>query len=321
MELTIGNCNVVDQSTSLYHYKALIETLLSMYSSGFLIFFNKILVTSSIFHESGYGQEAKSTILQTALFIMDQPSSCTTNTKDESDTKSGYARRKAFVQSSQEVPFATNLHLDFLTCPRCYKSVFFNIFSLFNLLSCFFFRWIPPGCNMRLKMIRNDDDFVIIADSPQSVYKIKLLELFIEFRKIGVDAPIMKRELGALQSGKPYIMPFLQSKQLSYTINKGLSSFMMNELCTGVLPTQLMVCFVRHDAFNSSVKKNGYIFENMNINKLVFKLNGENYPPVEYRPDFSSTPKNCLRGKDYSNFRALFSNKFEITALLLVCLL
>ena len=128
MELAIGNCNVVDQSTSLYHYKALIETLLSMYSSGFLIFFNKILVTSSIFHESGYGQEAKSTILQTALFIMDQPSSCTANTKDESDTKSGYARRKAFVQSSQEVPFATNLHLDFLTCPRCYKSVFFNIF-------------------------------------------------------------------------------------------------------------------------------------------------------------------------------------------------
>ena len=72
---------------------------------------------------------------------------------------------------------------------------------------------------MKLKMIRNDDDFVVIANSPQSVYKIKLLELFIEFRKIGVDAPIMKRELGALQSGKPYIMPFLQSKQLSYTIN------------------------------------------------------------------------------------------------------
>ena len=94
----------------------------------FLIFFNKILVTSLIFHESGYGQEAKSTILQTALFIMDQPSSCTANTKEASDTKSGYARRQAFVQSSQEVPFATNLHLDFLTCPRCYKSVFFNIF-------------------------------------------------------------------------------------------------------------------------------------------------------------------------------------------------
>ena len=134
MELAIGNCNVVDQSTSLYHYKALIETLLSMYSSGFLIFFNKILVTSLIFHESGYGQEAKSTILQTALFIMDQPSSCTANTKEASDTKSGYARRQAFVQSSQEVPFATNLHLDFLTCPRCYKSVFFNIFPY---LICF----------------------------------------------------------------------------------------------------------------------------------------------------------------------------------------
>ena len=65
---------------------------------------------------------------------MDQPSSCTVNKKDESDTKSGYARRKAFVQSSQEVPFATNLHLDFLTCPRYYKSVF-SIF--FPYLICY----------------------------------------------------------------------------------------------------------------------------------------------------------------------------------------
>ena len=138
MELTIGNCNVVDQSTSLYHYKALIETLLSMYSSGFLIFFNKILITSSIFHESGYGSEAKSTILQTALFIMDQPSTCTVNKKESSDAKSAYARRQALVKASQEVPFATNLHLDFLTCPRYDKKCFFQYFSLFNLFSCFY---------------------------------------------------------------------------------------------------------------------------------------------------------------------------------------
>ena len=138
MELAIGNCNVVDQSTSLYHYKALIETLLSMYSSGFLIFFNKILVTSSIFHESGYGQEAKSTILQTALFIMDQPSTCTVNKMVEGDSKSANIRRQALVKASQEVPFATNLHLDFLTCPRYDKKCFFQYFSLFNLFSCFY---------------------------------------------------------------------------------------------------------------------------------------------------------------------------------------
>ena len=59
---------------------------------------------------------------------MDQPSTCTVNAKESSDTKSAYARRQALVKASQEVPFATNLHLDFLTCPRYYKSAFFNIF-------------------------------------------------------------------------------------------------------------------------------------------------------------------------------------------------
>ena len=41
---------------------------------------------------------------------------------------------------------------------------------------------------MKLKFIRNSDDFVLIADASDGTYKIKLLELFVEFRKIAVDA-------------------------------------------------------------------------------------------------------------------------------------
>ena len=65
---------------------------------------------------------------------------------------------------------------------------------------------------MKLKFIRNNDDFVLIADASNGTYKIKLLELFVEFRKIAVDAPIMRRELDALDRGEPYIMPLLQGK-------------------------------------------------------------------------------------------------------------
>ena len=65
---------------------------------------------------------------------------------------------------------------------------------------------------MKLKFIRNNDDFVLIADASNGTYKIKLFELFVEFRKIAVDAPIMRRELDALDRGEPYIMPLLQGK-------------------------------------------------------------------------------------------------------------
>ena len=146
---------------------------------------------------------------------------------------------------------------------------------------------------MRLKFVRNEDNFVILAATGE--YKIKLLELFVEFRKIGTDVGVLSRELALLNKGEPYRMPFLQAKQFAYTVPEGRGSFMLNDLCTGDLPRHLLVSFVRHDSFNSDKSKNGYIFENLNISSLVFKVNGENSPPSEYKPNFKSVPLDCLR--------------------------
>ena len=127
-----------------------------------------------------------------------------------------------------------------------------------------------------MKFIRNDDDFVVIADATNGTYKIKLLELFVEFRKISVDIPIMKKEMDLLDKGQPYVMPFLQGKHFIHTIPEERLSYMLDDLCTGRLPKQILVSFVRHDAFNGSLKKNGFVFENLGITSLVFKVNGEN---------------------------------------------
>ena len=129
---------------------------------------------------------------------------------------------------------------------------------------------------MRLKFIRNDDNFVVIADAANWAYKIKLLELFVEFRKISVDIPIMKKEMDLLDKGQPHVMPFLQGKHFIHTIPEERLSYMLDDLCTGRLPKQILVSFVRHDAFNGSLKKNGFVFENLGISSLVFKVNGEN---------------------------------------------
>ena len=146
---------------------------------------------------------------------------------------------------------------------------------------------------MKMKFIHNDDNFVIHAKTGD--YKLKLLELYVEFRKISVDIPIMRRELAALEAGEPYKMPFLTSKIFMHTIPQGLRSFMLNDIVNGNLPRQLIVCFVRHDSFNGDQKRNGYVFENLKISNLVFKVNSENSPPMEYRPDFKATPVNCVR--------------------------
>ena len=79
---------------------------------------------------------------------------------------------------------------------------------------------------MKLKFIRNNDDFVVMANVADGTYNIKLLQLYVEFRKITVDTPILLREMDLLNKGQPYMMPFHQGKQIIHTIPKGRYIFL-----------------------------------------------------------------------------------------------
>ena len=147
--------------------------------------------------------------------------------------------------------------------------------------------WIPPGVSMNLKFIRNNNNFVIITDQENDTFRIKLLELYVEFRKIKVEGSILSREMQALHRGDLYIIPFIQGKQVFQTVPIGRLSYMASELFTGPLPKQVLIAFVSHVSFNGNCKKNPYIFENLDIKSLVFKINGENSPPMEYKPNFN----------------------------------
>ena len=137
---------------------------------------------------------------------------------------------------------------------------------------------------------------MILADAARKTYKIKILELYVEFRKIQVDTSILRREIQLFDSGKPYLIPFIQGKQVITTIPNGRLSYLQPELFTGPLPKQIIIAFVSHASFNGTLRTNPYIFEHLNIRSLVFKVNGENSPPEEYTPNFNATPVDCIRG-------------------------
>ena len=149
---------------------------------------------------------------------------------------------------------------------------------------------------MKLKFIRNSDNFVILSSENEGKYKIKLLDLYVEFRKIIVEQSILRREIQLFDSGNPYLIQFIQNKQIATTVPKGRLSYLQPELITGPLPRQVIIGFVSHAAYNGSYGTNPYVFKNLKIRSLVFKVNGVNSPPDEYTPDFTSTPVKCLRG-------------------------
>ena len=205
------------------------------------------------------------TILQTAGYYKDLAASCTRNAKQGSDNTSGYQLRKELVDTSKIWEFGTSLHIDFLDCSKP----------------------LPPGVNMTLKLYRNNDKFVTIQNDDKE-YKIKLLKLGVEFRKLDFMPAKVSRDLGMLESGEPYIMPFNKTRLTTRVIPQGRSSFSVPDLYRGPLPQQLIIGFVKHSAYNADPKLNPYIFENLGIKSLAFKVNGQSHPSTEYRPDFTN---------------------------------
>ena len=101
VELLVNGTNVVDTSTSNYHYKSYLETQLS------------------------FGHDAKTTHLTTAGYYKDNENSCKTNktpsTTTNDYTRSGYAMRKPLVATSKIWSWGTSLHIDFLPRAKSFR--------------------------------------------------------------------------------------------------------------------------------------------------------------------------------------------------------
>ena len=242
---------------------------------------NVVDISSANFHYKGYletqlsyGSDAKNTFLQTAGYFVDHGKTCTQNeTASNGETESGYYKRRQLLKESKIWNFGTSLHLDIFDCPVP----------------------LPPGVNMSLKLFRNSDDFVIISTESKE-YKIKILSLALEFRKLDFMPAKVANDLAIIEKGEqPYIMPFSRTRISAQVIPEGIYSYELPYLYRGLLPQQLIIGFVKHAAYNGDKKLNPYVFENTNLKSLVFKLNDENHPTTEYTPKWKSGEDEYVR--------------------------
>ena len=174
-----------------------------------------------------YGHDAKSTHLETSLFCQDEPDTATANVvgSDPEKDKSGYKRRKARVENSKKIFFVSGLHCDF------FQSV----------------RLLPSGVNLRVKLSRNNDSFSVMAASGN--YKIKVDDLKLSIGKVKVSPDILIKHQQQFKIG-PAIFPFSRAKISTHTIPKGVDSYEISEICSGLLPQQIIIGMIDHDAYS-----------------------------------------------------------------------
>ena len=106
-----------------------------------LLFLRYFCVQGFPWNLLSYGSEAKSSHLKSAFYYKDTLRFEDANTKAANGGKTSYMVKQNLIKGSKIINFSMQVFCDFLNTKRL----------------------LPPGNTIKLRFIRNDDDFSIIA--------------------------------------------------------------------------------------------------------------------------------------------------------------
>ena len=235
-------------------------------------------LTSPTFHYKNYfetmltyGHDAKNTHLRACLYHPDN------NGHEETMTAacSSFVKRRDFIRQNAEstFEFSTPIHIDFFDSKR----------------------FLIPGVTIKIKLIKNDDKFLLM--SATDTWKLSIKNLKIVTKKLTIHPAIVEKHKEIIQK-QPAVYPIAQSKIKTYTINQGISSTNIAGIYRGKLPRSIIIGFVKSDAFNGSFATNPFCFKHFNVSYLGLIVNGTPTPARVFQPDFANGK--CVR--EYRHF-------------------
>lgn len=203
-----------------------------------------------------YGEDAKKTHLTLAGWEPDE-----VDVADKGVTNSGWVNRKKRI-IGKNYHFSMILHADFLQMER----------------------FLLPNTPVKIKLIRNIDNYSLI--SPTSIAKIDIQKLRLSVHKVGIAKDFNNAILANL-SKEVAIYPITQSKISSFLINSGTTSVTIPNIISGTLPQSIIIGFLHNKSFNGDVTYNPFHFQHFNLNMLNLKVNGMPFHPRPLQPDYS----------------------------------
>ena len=177
------------------------------------------------------------------------------------DSKSFSERHKKVQKGGSH--FSTVLHVDFL------HSV----------------RYLISGCEIKVKLIRNTDDFVLLGATKLAKVKISNLKLLV--RRVTVEESLLQKIESTLAT-TPAIFPLTPGKIKTHTILSGTKKNRWPHVYDGVLPRSIIFCFTKTKGFDGDIATNPFVFEPFGLNEFQLYINGEPHFPTPLQPDFDN---------------------------------
>ena len=161
-------------------------------------------------------------------------------------------------------------------------------------------RFLPPMVDIRLKFVQSNNRMGLIQDQANKNFRIKLLDLKLQIRKVKPAKAVFDRFQCQLAL-KPCYLPYKFSRARHFIMPSGITSQNLVNVSTGILPQLMVFVMLKDENFSSNGKANPFHFEHFNLSKFQVTVGGQPVFSHPMQPNFDT-------GDYIEMYRALMDN-------------
>ena len=145
-------------------------------------------------------------------------------------------------------------------------------------------KYIPTGIKIKFDFQRNDDKFSLLSHDTKTDFIIELGEMKMSCKRYKPAKTFIDFYQNQLSLGKTPSLPIDRSLIKTYVVNSGVTDLSAYNLIRGSqLPEQIIIGIVSQEAYNGSMNKNPFNFQNFDIREASLIVNGVNEPAELYK--------------------------------------
>ena len=228
------------------------------------------------------------------------------NNKEVTDDSTNYAYKAYFEtllgytseakkSTASTFPFGSKESrtgfLDQYVSGNNYKSGTFTVSGPLHIDLAFQNKAMIGGSDLMLELVPNSHKFYFTLPGDKGL-AVNWDDVSLYVTKHKVSKQIELAHAMAIQKA-PVRYPFTRNQVRSVTVNKGLSSAVLDNLFIGVLQRRIFVTAVDESAYNSEPKADPLHFTNAGVSHIAAFIDGKQYPQTAFEPDFEK--KDCTR--------------------------
>ena len=183
---------------------------------------------------------------------------------------------------------------------------------------------LPPGIEIKIKLTRNSNDFILMSSSATENYQLQLTECTLHVHGLELSPGMLTKQHEILSDHNAYYH-YRKSILRSFTLPKSTKSWSMAQPFGTHIPFDILLCFIPNDNYLGKLSKNPLFLDHCNVTNITFRAEG--YQPVSiktnfaqnqmssmykalYEPDMGQiSPAGLLNMSDMKNGQALFRIK------------